>query len=256
MTPSNQPTEIDVTLYTRPFDDILPWLGGLMRLPQENEAEQFGEKTRQYLYPPNTLVPSFPKLAPIDYINSPQIFRIIEIIEGDPFCVIEASHGATDFFSPVVDAIQRFARCAQVAFLSSYIQATGDLSYRSVRVSRKNETIRSVLVDHEVDSDGNEGTRPWLFEVSGEAQAWEDPNQYESRRIKDRLTEDLLKIYMLEFGLDYQHFQKRRFCRVIDFRDATHMPGLIEKELTEYDGEAIIVKNWLEEKIFEFSSVD
>jgi len=183
----------------------------------------------------------------VDFVKAPQVWRIIEIEKGDPFCIVGMSLGNHNYFSPSVDGIHRFSKCDFVTFSSYFSHSTGELFHRSFGVHRNNKPVR--LVEMSRNDSGN-GFRPeWSFVSEGQPQPWENSEQYEARKIGDRLTDSLLKAYMEEFGLDFDLYEKRRFSRVIDSADSPPQDGLIEVDLASYDKEAHIIRKWIVEMI-------
>jgi hypothetical protein len=43
---------------------------------------------------------------------------------------------------------------------------------------------------------------PWVFEISGKPYDFEDVKQYNNHRVRDRFTPEMLRDYLLHFGID------------------------------------------------------
>lgn len=68
--------DIDIVLFTRPFDEILPWFAGCMRMGAwDDDAQKFSDRGKQYVHPPNSVVPAFapPPINVVDFVKARQV---------------------------------------------------------------------------------------------------------------------------------------------------------------------------------------
>ena len=196
-----------IYLLTAPFDTVLPWFGGFVGHLGVLADPVLRAQARQVDHPRGTVVPRMPESG------GWATYRLIDVYAGAPFCIFEVNTpGEADANTR---SIHHFVQCRHVEFENS--MHGNKLWSRAVTVRDRRELTRLVAIERP-DTYNPNTTGRLVFWTKGTPEPWEHVEKYQSKRVLDRLSLDLMADYMAAFGLDFETWKSRKFHRVTDFR--------------------------------------
>jgi hypothetical protein len=183
---------------------------GFLELGAEQAAQAFATWEREVMTPRGITVEVLPVSGPLEQalssllpLNGGETQRHLFIPTRSAWTAYVSSQWTgTDAVSPMRSMARRLSiRCLRVVAVPHTLRKNQGVRYGAVMLEvygpeqpgKISNTVRALAA-------ANDGGR-WVFEQSGEPFPFEQVEQYQARRVRDRFTFEMLKDYLRHLGL-------------------------------------------------------